>query len=369
MAGLVVALDGGGSRTRALALDGSGQVLGTGLGGASAFVRSGGAVVFDSVAEALQQAVPFDLLKEPALVAFCLGGGNGEEACAAVKAVLPEAKVGLVGEVGCALALGQARSVDLVVLVGTGVIAGANCGDSLVACGGMGAFTGDEGGGFWVGWEAVRAVIRALDGRAPGTLLEQLLLAESQLSKSTGLPRGEVLARLAGSPTERRGLAYRLVWGARAMGRQHIGALSPYVSQAAREGDEVAQALLVRAGGELARYALALGQELETAGAKSARAGFLGGLVRSSPEVLEGINLEFTQARSGLAAVILEGELVFGAALKALECVLTQEQAAVLLEDWSTKAHWAPAPEPEWIAPEYGSFEPGSLASEFGSIA
>ena len=153
------------------------------------------------------------------------------------------------------------------------------------------------------------------------------------------------------------------------MGRQHIGALAPYVSQAAREGDEVAQAILVRAGGELARYALALDRELETAEAKPARAGFLGGLVRSSPEALEGINLEFAQARSGLAAVTLEGELVFGAALKALESAHTQEQAAVLLEDWSAKAHWALAPEPEWIVPEYGSFEPGSLAAEFGSIA
>ena len=91
--------------------------------------------------------------------------------------------------------------------------------------------------------------------------------------------------------------------------------------------------------------------------------------MRSNPQVLEGINLEFSQARSGLVAVALESELVFGAALKALECALNQDQVEALIKDWSAKAHWVPLPDPKWIPPEYGSFEPGSLAAEFGSIA
>jgi len=70
-----------------------------------------------------------------------------------------------------ALSLGWGVSVT----AGTGVACVAMARDGAArVIGGHGFFLGDEGGGFWIGREGLRAALRAHDGRGPSTALEAL---------------------------------------------------------------------------------------------------------------------------------------------------------------------------------------------------
>lgn len=70
-------------------------------------------------------------------------------------------------------ALGMAQGA--VVASGTGVVT-LGVGDRHVArVDGWGSFMGDAGSGFWVGREVLSAVLRAFDGRGPGTALQAVV--------------------------------------------------------------------------------------------------------------------------------------------------------------------------------------------------
>jgi len=60
------------------------------------------------------------------------------------------------------------RDARLLLVAGTGSVAVASCGDDRrVRVGGWGSRVGDEGSGAWLGIEAARATLRAIDGRDP----------------------------------------------------------------------------------------------------------------------------------------------------------------------------------------------------------
>lgn len=66
-------------------------------------------------------------------------------------------------------ALGDARGA--VVAAGTGVVTLAVGRDAVARVDGWGYLMGDAGSGYWIGREALDAVMRAYDGRGPGTAL------------------------------------------------------------------------------------------------------------------------------------------------------------------------------------------------------
>lgn len=66
-------------------------------------------------------------------------------------------------------ALGPERGV--VVAAGTGVVTLAVGADRMARVDGWGNIMGDAGSGYWIGRETLDAVMRAFDGRGPGTLL------------------------------------------------------------------------------------------------------------------------------------------------------------------------------------------------------
>ncbi|MBA3366570.1 MAG: ATPase [Actinobacteria bacterium] len=128
----------------------------------------------------------------------------------------------------------------IVVVAGTGSIAlGVNGRGTRARAGGHGYVLGDEGGGYWIGREAVRAALRSRDGTGPSTRLETLL--EERL----GMDLDRLLADVYSAPADRLRLA-RLV---------------PLVGAAAKE-DEVADALLTRAADHLVGLARVLQRRL-----------------------------------------------------------------------------------------------------------
>ena len=85
----------------------------------------------------------------------------------------------LIGDALCAFASATPEPDGTVLLAGTGATAGAVRGHALAAVAdGWGWLLGDQGSGFWMGREAVRAVLAELAGIGPPTTLRPLVLAE-----------------------------------------------------------------------------------------------------------------------------------------------------------------------------------------------
>lgn len=101
----------------------------------------------------------------------------------------------------------------------------------LIRAGGYGFIIGDEGGGFWIGREALRHVTELWDlGKDP----QESILGNQILS--------------AASPQDWNGLREYVYKG----GRQAVAALAPIVGEAVRAGSAEAREILVSAGNHLA---------------------------------------------------------------------------------------------------------------------
>ena len=105
---------------------------------------------------------------------------------------------------------------------------------------------GDEGSGYWIGREALAAVMRAADGRGPPTRLTAEML--DALRASTDVSR-----------------LPRIVYD-RELPRVSVAALGPIVQRAAEQGDAVATRILERAAEELVLAARSVATRLEMRG-------------------------------------------------------------------------------------------------------
>lgn len=124
----------------------------------------------------------------------------------------------------------------VVVIAGTGSAAAGRHADGRTArVGGHGFLLGDEGGGYWIGREAVRAALRAADGTGPETALSAMV--ETAFRRLLDAER-EVHER----PTD----------------RQLLARLVPAVALAARGGDAEAGRILAESAGHLVDLAEAV---------------------------------------------------------------------------------------------------------------
>jgi N-acetylglucosamine kinase-like BadF-type ATPase len=155
--------------------------------------------------------------------------------------------------------------------------------------GGWGYLLGDEGSGYWIGREGLRAVIRAADGIDPETDLTEMLLNALGLSH----PR-DLIPWLYRSDTAR---------------NRDMAGLAPLVLSATH--DPAAQHIVKRAADELAQATQAVQRRLHL---DSAGIAFTGGLL-SSHNLLS----QTLCARLGLPALPVPlHPPVIGAALLAL---------------------------------------------------
>ena len=133
-----------------------------------------------------------------------------------------------------ALTGGQRSGV--LIISGTGSMAiGEDSVGNISVSGGWGRLTGDEGSGYYIGCEGVRAAVRAADGVAPKTALTQAALAHFGANK----PR-ELIPVFYGES------------------EPDVAGFSRCVAKCATEGDEVAKAILHNAAEHLVKYASVL---------------------------------------------------------------------------------------------------------------
>ncbi|MEI3849545.1 MULTISPECIES: N-acetylglucosamine kinase [unclassified Microbacterium] len=124
-------------------------------------------------------------------------------------------------------ALGDERGA--VVAAGTGVVTLAVGAERVARVDGWGYLVGDAGSGYWIGREALDAVMREFDGRGPATSLRAV--AEERWPDLS-----QAYIHIQSDPDR-----VRLV-----------ASFAEHVARLAAEGDAVSQNITVRAGGELA---------------------------------------------------------------------------------------------------------------------
>lgn len=302
---LVAGVDGGGTSTRVLLADESGRVLGVGRSGSGNLHDVGAERLRAHLAEAWELAWSQAGTSPHAVDAICCAmasigtGGNrstvrrimGE--VAEVDADRVAVDIDLVG----ALAGGLGGSPGVAIIAGTGSSCfGRDVSGAVYQSGGWGSLLDDLGGATWLGTEAMRAAVRAFDGRDPATTLEAAVMEHFGLSHMR-----ELLPRIDENAHER---------SARAQ-------LARLVTREAAAGDAAALALLQRGAEALADCAAAVVRALDF-GDGPIEVVVTGGLAEAVPDYRESIHRAVLAAVPRASCVLPRTSNVAGAALVAL---------------------------------------------------
>ncbi|WP_406434414.1 ATPase [Streptomyces sp. NBC_01589] len=250
---LVIGIDAGGTRVRAYCADARGRVVGMGDSGPGNALSVPPADLVRHLAQAMGTAAPEGVRSRVTAVAGGFAGagpGRGRDTAASCLAEALEAldisavAAEVYGDADVAFASGPGAPADgLVLIAGTGAIAGRVVGRRCAqTVDGHGWLLGDKGSGFWLGREAVRAAVLALDGRGPwGPLVGSVLEQVTPDSPDAGLPLAE-----------RTRLRDAIADWAYSRPPVALARLSPLVVAAGADGDPTARSLLDRAADELA---------------------------------------------------------------------------------------------------------------------
>src|SRR5271154_7116442 len=178
-------VDGGQSSTYALIGDASGRVLGAGRGGPSNHVAaSEGRAKFTGAIESSVVAACAEAGLEAAKVRFasaCLGfSGGPADKEAILREILRSERTLVTHDALIALSGATAGEPGVIVIAGTGSIAfGRNASGTTARAGGWGYVFGDEGGGFYIARQALRAALKFEEGWGQATSLRSIFLEAS----------------------------------------------------------------------------------------------------------------------------------------------------------------------------------------------
>jgi len=244
--GLVMGIDGGASRTRILLADRSASPLARSEVAGSLLEPKSEDRVGRRLVEAIRTLAESSgvVLPVETICVGLAGSGSRPGARAALEAhLLKEGvsrRVMIVSDADIAHADAFGEAPGILLVAGTGSIGvarapGDGAGVPLHRVGGWGATIGDEGSGYRLGLEGIRAAIRGEEGRGPATTLSR------RIPERVGV---EVVGEL-------------FLW-AECADKSEIGALGPEVVREAERGDAVASRLVDEATGGVVAHALAL---------------------------------------------------------------------------------------------------------------
>ncbi|HTH37339.1 MAG TPA: BadF/BadG/BcrA/BcrD ATPase family protein [Pyrinomonadaceae bacterium] len=235
---VILAIDGGGSRTRCVAFDECGNALGSGESGPSNHLLVEDNTVAASINDAISDALAASNKSpgEVSLIAAGLAGvdydGSGEPEMRELFRDLGYANTLIEGDMVMAHSGALAGDPGVLALAGTGSsVLGIGQGGERVKVGGWGPVFGDEGSAYRIGESALRAAARDFDGRGPKTALTEAITKSLKLSSFEGTVEAVYVKQMA--PRE-------------------IALLSKTAYEVAGTGDEVARGIFEMAGTELA---------------------------------------------------------------------------------------------------------------------
>lgn len=247
---IFLGIDGGGTKTDFLLINGSGQVLSSHRGGSAYYLETGldalRLMLTAGIRTTLQQAavpaadVDFAFIGLPA---------HGEDSALLPRLdgiaadVLPAARHRCGNDMVCAWAGALAGRDGINIVAGTGSIAYGEFETRGARAGGWGELFSDEGSAHWLAREGLTLFSRMSDGRAPRAALYDLIRERFQLRADLDL-----CAAIYGPPS---------------LARSEVAALAPLVARAARAGDAAAYRLFEQAALELAAIVHALRDRLK----------------------------------------------------------------------------------------------------------
>ena len=245
----VLGIDAGGSKTVCLLADGAGTIVAEARG-AGANLHAAGELEVEKVLHEVMEEAIGDRAIAPAAICLGIAGVDREDEARTIRAIMRrigyKSRTLVVNDALIALVAGAGDAPAIVIVAGTGsIVYGRNGSGEAARAGGWGHMIGDEGSGYWIGREALAAVMRAADRRGPDTQLTDQILAHFEVGDVSRLPR--------------------IVYD-RDQPRMAVAALGPLVHQVADRGDAVAARILERAIEELVLAAGSVTSRLEMRG-------------------------------------------------------------------------------------------------------
>jgi len=233
-------IDGGGSKTTAMLCNAQGNVAAQAQAGSLNYRALGYEAARASLRDIISQ------LSVPIKAAFI---GNAalaeaaplEEIYALTEGILEAKYIGMDSDLSIALEAMRSPGPCAVVIAGTGSMAAGRAGEGqpILHAGGWGWLLGDEGSGFHMGWEGLRAALRGYEGSGPATALTQAMCGHY------GARQPEDLLDIFYNPNKK---------------HNEIAAFAKYVMDI--HEDAVGQAIVRRCAADLAETARALLRKL-----------------------------------------------------------------------------------------------------------
>jgi len=296
----VLGIDAGGTKTVCLLADGRGTIVAEGRGGGANLHTSGELQVEKVLHEVMEEAIG-DREITPAAVCLGIAGVDRDDEARTVRAIMRrigyKSRIVVVNDALVALVAGAGNESGIVIIAGTGsIVYGRNARFEAARAGGWGHIIGDEGSGYWIGREALAAIMRAADGRGPETRLTEDVLAHFNIDDVSRLPR--------------------IVYD-RELPRMSVAALGPIVQQARELGDAVALNILERAADELVLAARSVATRLEMRGDEFSFV-LAGGVFRVVPWLAYEVTRRLVEVAPRSQVRLLEQEPAAGAVCLAL---------------------------------------------------
>lgn len=239
----VLGLDVGGTSTRVVAIDLAGNRLASGHSGGGNPVSHGAANSVRNVSDAIAQVLVSVAPERVRAVVMGIAGITNLRNDAGEPMFDPvwreaglTCPVRLVADAVVAFAAGTAAPSGTVLIAGTGAIATAIDDHRLAGrrSDGYGWLLGDLGSGFWLGREAVSASLRYLDDIGPGgPMVDSVIKALTPQSHSPA--------------------TNHIIQEVMSVEPVRLSRFAPLVTQAAGDGDPVAENLISQAAGHLVR--------------------------------------------------------------------------------------------------------------------
>jgi len=239
--------------------DESGRVVGIGRGGPCNHVgkAEGRGKFLRAMNECLREAGFEDAQFEAACLGFSGGAADKD---AYVRERIEAKHYVVTYDAFIALAGATGGEPGVVTIAGTGSIAfGRNAAGKSARSGGWGYIFGDEGGGFDLVRQALRAALRSEEGWGPKTLLRDALVSSAGATSANDL-----LHRFYTDEYP----------------RERVAAFAKLVDRIARDGDVLAREILLAAAQQLATLTNAARAQIFD-GRSPCRISFLGGVFRS----------------------------------------------------------------------------------------